>query len=52
VIFAPSLRDKEKDEIKGTAKTIVERIDKLPEALQKNRNVTDCLKAMQKIVQS
>lgn len=51
-LFSRSLSEKEKNEIKDAARTIADRIDKLPDALQRNRSVNECSIAMQKILQS
>jgi hypothetical protein len=50
--FAPQLKDEEKDEIKRAAKHIVDRIETLPETRQQNRNVEECWRAMQEILNS
>lgn len=49
-VFAPSLGEKEKGEIISAAKAVGDRIGKLPDSLQKRRQVIDCLKAMEMII--
>jgi len=50
--FAPSLNDDQKNEIVRLAKTISDRIAKLPELQQRNRYVASCWKSMQVILQA
>jgi hypothetical protein len=50
--FGPQLNDQEKDEIKRAAKRIADRIETLPEMRQHNRNVEECWRAMQHILNS